>query len=55
MIAVGYYAEKAGQPGERKRIKILVSRPNVVTRSKTSYIVHDKSEDSPQPRPQSMN
>ena len=53
--SVGYYAEKAGQPGERKRIKILVSRPNVVTRSKTSYIVHDKSEDSPQPRPQSMN
>ena len=49
--SVGYYAEKAGQPGERKRIKIQVARPNVVTRSKTSYIVHDKSEDNAQPRP----
>lgn len=37
--SVGYYPEEAGTIGERKQIRIRVTRPNVVVRAKTSYIV----------------
>lgn len=37
--SVGYYPENAGTKGERRQIKVRVSRPNLVVRAKTSYIV----------------
>ncbi len=37
--SVGYYPEDVGSIGERKQIRIRVTRPNVVVRAKTSYIV----------------
>lgn len=48
--SVGYYANTDRTPGERKSIKIQVTRPGSVVRSKTSYIVKEKNE--PQPDPQ---
>lgn len=36
---LSYYPENAGQPGQRKQIRVRVSRPNAVVRAKTSYIV----------------
>jgi Ca-activated chloride channel family protein len=42
--SLGYYPENVGQIGERKQIRIRVSRPNLVVRAKTSYIV-GQSED----------
>ena len=36
---ISYYPENAGQPGQRKQIRVRVSRPNAVVRAKTSYIV----------------
>jgi Ca-activated chloride channel family protein len=36
---IGYYPENAGQAGQRKQIKVRVSRPNAVVRAKNSYIV----------------
>ena len=41
--SVGYYASEEGQPGDRKRIKIQVSRPaKAVIRAKTTYVVKEK-------------
>ncbi len=40
--SIGYYPEKAGQPGERRQIRIRVMRPNVVVKAKTSYVVGRK-------------
>ena len=37
--AVGYYPEKEGVKGERRSIRVRVSRPNLVVRAKNSYIV----------------
>lgn len=37
--SVGYYPDDVGTVGERKQIRIRVTRPNVVVRAKTSYIV----------------
>jgi VWFA-related protein len=37
--SLGYYPENAGQPGDRKQIRIRVMRPGVVVRAKNSYIV----------------
>ncbi|HEX8734225.1 MAG TPA: VWA domain-containing protein [Pyrinomonadaceae bacterium] len=36
---IGYYPENAGQVGQRKQVKVRVSRPNAVVRAKNSYIV----------------
>lgn len=36
---IGYYPETAGQAGQRKQVKVRVSRPNAVVRAKNSYIV----------------
>jgi VWFA-related protein len=36
---LGYYPENVGQAGQRKQIKVRVSRPNAVVRAKNSYIV----------------
>jgi VWFA-related protein len=37
--SLGYYPEVVGNVGDRRKIKIRVTRPNVVVRAKTSYIV----------------
>ena len=36
--SLGYYPEKAGQPGERRRISVQVARPNVIVKAKNTYI-----------------
>jgi len=37
--SIGYYPEVAGTKGERKRIRVRVKRPNLVVRTKNTYIV----------------
>ena len=37
--SLGYSPDKVGQVGERKQIKVRVMRPNLVVRTKTSYVV----------------
>jgi VWFA-related protein len=36
--SLGYYPEKVGQVGERRRISVRVMRPNVVVKAKNTYI-----------------
>ena len=36
---IGYYPTDTGQTGQRKQIKVRVSRPNLVIRARDSYIV----------------
>ncbi len=43
--SIGYYASEDGKPGDRKKIKIQVSRPaKAVVRAKTNYVVKQKQE-----------
>lgn len=37
--SIGYYPETVGQKGERRQIKVRVMRPDLVVRSKSSYVV----------------
>ena len=38
--SVGYYPDDTGKPGDRKKIKIdIIGKPNVVVRSKTTYVI----------------
>jgi Ca-activated chloride channel homolog len=36
--SLGYYPKRKGQPGERRQIKVRVSRPNVAVRARDKYI-----------------
>ena len=36
---IGYYPQDEGKTGERKQIKVRVNRPNLIVRSRDSYIV----------------
>jgi VWFA-related protein len=36
--SLGYYPEKVGQTGERRRISVRVMRPNVMVKAKSTYI-----------------
>lgn len=36
--SLGYYPEKVGQNGERRRISVRVMRPNVMVKAKSTYI-----------------
>lgn len=36
---IGYYPAEEGQSGQRKKLKVRVNRPNLVIRSRDSYIV----------------
>ncbi|MGI8884329.1 MAG: VWA domain-containing protein [Pyrinomonadaceae bacterium] len=36
---IGYYPSEEGRAGERKQIKVRVNRPNLVVRSRDSYLV----------------
>ncbi|MCB1024532.1 MAG: VWA domain-containing protein [Acidobacteria bacterium] len=40
--SIGYYPIESGEPGERKQIKVRVMRPDLVVRTKRSYIVGNK-------------
>jgi Ca-activated chloride channel family protein len=45
--SIGYYATDGGKPGDRKRIKIEVSRPvRAVVKAKSTYIVKEKGTTS---------
>lgn len=37
--SIGYIPEKDGKPGQRRQIKVRVDRPNLLVRSRDSYIV----------------
>jgi VWFA-related protein len=37
--SIGYYPEAVGEKGERRQIRVRVMRPNLVVRTKRSYIV----------------
>lgn len=37
--SIGYFPQTEGEPGQRKQIKVRVDRPNLVIRSRDSYIV----------------
>ena len=37
--SIGYYPQQPGTPGQRKQIKVRVSRPAVAVRARDSYIV----------------
>lgn len=37
--SVGYYPDDTGKPGDRRQIKIQVARPNIVVRSKKTYVI----------------
>ena len=56
--SLGYYPTAEGEPGERRRVKIQVSRPNAVIRAKTSYAIKQKPENTaekPAASPQTEN
>ncbi len=38
--SIGYYPEVIGYAGDRKNIRVLVKKPNLVVRTKNSYIVN---------------
>jgi Ca-activated chloride channel family protein len=40
--SIGYYPSNAGQAGEQRRVEVRVSRPQLVVRARTGYVV-DKS------------
>ncbi len=37
--SIGYYPEQTGTPGERRSVKIRVTRPNAVVRAKSGYVI----------------
>jgi len=37
--SIGYYPEQEGKPGERRSVKIKITRPNVVVRAKSGYVI----------------
>ena len=37
--SIGYYPKKEGKPGQRKKIKVRIYRPNLSVRARDSYIV----------------
>ncbi|MCU0240597.1 MAG: hypothetical protein MUC29_14240, partial [Pyrinomonadaceae bacterium] len=36
---VGYYSNSESKPGDVKRIKIRIARPNLIVRNRDSYVV----------------
>lgn len=40
--SIGYYPEQTGAPGERRDLKIRVTRPNVVVRAKSGYVIRSE-------------
>ncbi len=46
---IGYYPKEEGQAGQRKQIKVRVQRPNLVVRSRDSYITAGANNSKPAP------
>lgn len=44
---VGYYPESFGEKGERRQINVQVTRPGLIVRAKSSYIVGSTTESGP--------
>ncbi len=44
--SIGYYPENPGQPGERRAVKIRVTRPNTVVRAKNGYVIRQSRSDN---------
>jgi VWFA-related protein len=44
--SLGYYPNTAGKDGERKQIKVRVTEPNLVVKSRDSYIVAEARKDA---------
>jgi VWFA-related protein len=40
---IGYYPDSSGKPGERRQIRVRVLRPNVVVRTKSSYVIGENT------------
>jgi VWFA-related protein len=49
---IGYTPAEDGKPGQRKTIKVRVNRPNLVIRSRDSYIVGDQTASANRPASQ---
>ncbi len=43
--SIGYYPGNPGQPGERRSVKIRVTRPNTVVRAKNGYVIRQARSD----------
>jgi Mg-chelatase subunit ChlD len=46
--SLGYYPKNAPQPGERRNIRVRVNRPELVVRTRDSYIFHPGANQSAQ-------
>lgn len=44
--SIGYYPETPGTAGERRSVKIKVTRPNAVIRAKSSYVIRGQRGDN---------
>ena len=47
--SIGYYPEQEGQPGERRSVKIKITRPNVVVRAKSGYVIRQTRSETDAP------
>jgi len=45
--SIGYYPKRKGEPGERRQIKVRVSRPEVAVRSRDKYIYKGPADAGP--------
>jgi len=45
--SIGYYPKRKGEPGERRQIKVRVSRPDVAVRSRDKYIYKGPADAGP--------
>ena len=52
---IGYIPQDEGKPGQRKQIKVRVSRPNLVVRNRDSYIVGASKQTAPAATTQKPN
>ena len=48
---IGYTPADDGKPGQRKQIKVRINRPNLVIRSRDSYIVGEAPKNPAAPKP----
>jgi hypothetical protein len=53
--SLGYYPTKAPQAGERRNIKVRVNHPELVVRTRDSYVFQPGANASAQSNPQPVN
>ena len=53
--SLGYYPKNAPQPGERRNVKVRVNRPELVVRTRDSYVfqpgANAQAQTNTQPKP----